>query len=306
MLDDRSYMREPEWRDTSSQGGLWTTIKVLIAINVVIFIGQNFIDYYGGSGAQAILPFMMLSADGLSQGYVWQLFSYQFMHAGVFHILCNMIGLYFIGKAIEEFYGRSVLLQIYIIGGILGGILQCGLAYVEHVNDAFILGASASVLALLGAFTSVMPDRRLTLLLFFVLPVNVKASTIFWVVLGWSVFGVVFPYGNIAHGAHLGGVLAGWGYVRWVLVGGFSLSDWGPLARLRSRNTRRRKIISVGSARAFSSKDDAIVEAEEVSEKEFIEQEIDPILEKIYKEGIHNLTEKERKMLDDARARMER
>ena len=297
-------MREPEWRDTSNQGRARSTVKVLITFNVVVFIIQNFIDTYGGEQAKNLLPFMMLSADGLSDGCIWQLLSYQFMHAGVFHILCNMIGLYFIGKAIEEFYGHSVILQIYIIGGVLGGILQCGLVFTGHISDALVLGASASVLALLGAFTSVNPERRLTLLLFFVLPVNVKASTIFWVVLGWAVFGVVFPYGNVAHGAHLGGVLAGWVYARWVLIGGFSLADWGPLARSRARKSKRRKVVNVGTARAFSTKEDAVVEAEEISRDEYIQQEIDPILEKITKKGIHSLSERERKILDEARKRM--
>ena len=61
----------------------------------------------------------------------------------------------------------------------------------------------------------------------------------------------------------------------------------------------------LGASRAFSSSDNAIIDAEETTAEEFMEQEIDPILEKIYKEGIHSLTERERKILEEARNHME-
>ena len=320
-------MREPEWQDAPRSGWVWSLVKVLIVINLAIFLLLNVIIHYGSEPVQKFVgDFMILKAGagkdiitkngetvrsgsqvyGLWDGAVWQLITYQFMHFTLWHVLMNMLGLYFIGKAIEELYGRSVLLKLYLLGGICGGLLETAFTWHGHSPDMGIVGASGSVFALLSALTWAMPDRRLTLLLFFVLPITLKARTIFWGLFAITAFCIVFPSRDgIAHGAHLGGFLLGWGFAHFVLLGGFSLREWGPLARLSNKGSQRRKVVQVGTSRAFSSSDNAIIDAEETTAEEFMEQEIDPILEKIYKEGIHSLTERERKILDEARNRME-
>ena len=320
-------MREPEWQDTPRSGWVWSLVKVLIVINLAIFLLLNVIIHYGSEPVQKFVgDSMILKAGagkdiitkngetvrsgsqvyGLWDGAVWQLITYQFMHFTLWHVLMNMLGLYFIGKAIEELYGRSVLLKLYLLGGICGGLLETVFTWYGHSPDMGIVGASGSVFALLSALTWAMPDRRLTLLLFFVLPITLKARTIFWGLFAITAFCIVFPSRDgIAHGAHLGGFLLGWGFAHFALLGGFSLSEWGPLARLNNKGSQRRKVVQVGASRAFSSSNNAIIDAEETTAGEFMEQEIDPILEKIYKEGIHSLTERERKILDEARNRME-
>ena len=320
-------MREPEWKDAPRSGWVWSLVKILIGINLAVFLLLNVIIHYGSEPIQKFVgDFMILKAGagkdiittnggtvrsggqvyGLWDGAVWQLITYQFMHFSLWHVLMNMLGLYFIGKAIEELYGRSVLLKLYLLGGICGGLLETAFTWYGHSPDMGIAGASGSVFALLSALTWAMPDRRLTLLLFFVLPITLKARTIFWGLFAITAFCIVFPSRDgIAHGAHLGGFLLGWGFAHFVLLGGFSLGEWGPLARLSNKGSQRRKVVQVGASRAFSSSDNTIIDAEETTAEEFMEQEIDPILEKIYKEGIHSLTERERKILDEARNRME-
>ena len=320
-------MREPEWRDAPRSGRAWSTVKILLVINIAVFLLLNIVLHYGSDAmSEFVQQFMILKSGavkagveyqtsaplssgqviGIWDGAVWQLFTYQFMHFGLWHILCNMIGLYFIGKAIEEMYGGGVMLKLYLLGGVCGGLLETGMTWFGHSADFGIVGASGSVFALIAALTWAMPDRRLTLLLFFVLPITLRARTLFWGLFGITAFCIVFPSRDgIAHGAHLGGFLLGWGFARWILLGGFNLREWGPLARLGNKGSRRRKVVQVGTARAFSSSDNPIIDAEETTAKEFMEQEIDPILEKIYKEGIHSLTERERKILNEARNRME-
>jgi len=317
-------MREPEWRDSPRPGRVWSTVKLLIAVNLAVFLLLNIISHYGtDSMKEFVEQFMVLKAGavqsgtiraqpssevlGLWDGAVWQLVTYQFMHFGLWHVLMNMLGLYFIGKAIEDMFGRSVLLRVYLFGGICGGLLETGFTWLGHSPDVGIVGASGSVFALLAALTWAMPERKLTLLLFFVLPVTLKARTIFWGLFAITAFCIVFPSRDgIAHGAHLGGFLLGWGFAHWVLLGGFSLSEWNFFARLRANRSRQRKIVRVGTAQAFSSQDPEIVEAQEISKEEFMTQEIDPILEKISKEGIHSLSERERNILDEARRRIDR
>jgi membrane associated rhomboid family serine protease len=317
MLEDRPYMREPEWRPEADRRRM-SLCLTLIFINVVIFLVQAIIAVYGSKEMRLVIQdYFCLSAEGLTHGYLWQVFTYQFMHAAPspWHLLFNMIGLFFIGRAIEEAYGWRVLLRVYLLSGVLGGLLQAGLVAAGWCMDLPMVGASASVFGLLAVFTRAFPERQLTLLIFFVLPVNVRAGTIFWVALIWSIFGVVFlrippdlapgefTHGEaVAHGGHLGGMLAGWLMVGWIVAGDFSFS--GVMERLRSGRQRSRKVMKAGGTRAYSSEQRDVYENAEGSSEDFMQQEIDPILEKISRQGIHSLTKREREILEEARKRM--
>ena len=305
-------MREPEWRPEADRRRM-SLCRTLIYINVAVFLVQAIITVYGSDESRdAVQNYFCLSAKGLENGYLWQIFTYQFMHAAPspFHLLFNMIGLFFIGRAIEEAYGWRVLLRVYLIAGVAGGLLQSGLVWAGWCKDLPMVGASASVFGLLAVFTRAFPQRQLTLLIFFVLPVNVRAGTIFWVALIWSMFGVVFlripPDGQIvhgeavAHGGHLGGLLAGWMVVGMIIAGTFSFA--GLLERLGKGGERHRKVVKAGGARAYSSGERD--EDAEVSSEDFMQQEVDPILEKISKQGIHSLTKRERETLEEFRKRM--
>lgn len=316
MLEDRSYMREPEWRPEADRRRM-SLCLTLIGINVAIFLVQAVIEVYGAKELRLVVQnYLCLSAEGLGNGYVWQIFTYQFMHdaPSPLHVLFNMIGLFFIGRAIEEAYGWRVLLKVYLLAGIAGGILQSILVWTGWCMDLPMVGASASVFGLLAVFTRSFPERQLTLLLFFVLPVNVRAKTIFWVALAWSVFGVIFlrippnPTAEqalqgeaVAHGGHLGGMLIGWALVGLILAGQLSIA--GLLEKLSGRS-RARKVVSAGGAQAYASENEEYFEAAEVAEDEDIMDEIDPILEKISKKGIHSLTARERELLERARKKM--
>ena len=119
MLDDRSYMREPEWRDAPRKRWAWSMVKILLVINLAVFLLLNIVAHYGSDTMSAFVKqFLILKSGavkagvdyrtnvdmssgqiiGLWDGAVWQLFTYQFMHFGLWHILCNMIGLFFIGR----------------------------------------------------------------------------------------------------------------------------------------------------------------------------------------------------------------
>lgn len=161
-------MREPEWQDAPRSGWVWSLVKVLIVINLAVFLLLNVIMHYGPEPMQKFVgDFMILKAgavkDGISKsgetvrsgsqvfglwdGAVWQLITYQFMHFTLWHVLMNMLGLYFIGKAIEELYGRSVLLKLYLLGGVCGGLLETGF------NPDF------SVLSLCASWRRAFEDR---------------------------------------------------------------------------------------------------------------------------------------------------
>src|SRR5688500_3662145 len=114
MLDDRPYMRSETGR-----AGCSMTMLILVA-NVVCFSVQ----YFFGGYSILLSKYFALSAEGLRHGFVWQLFTFQFMHGGLLHLLFNSIAIYCFGRAVEETVGPRTFLKLYIFSGIIGGLIQ--------------------------------------------------------------------------------------------------------------------------------------------------------------------------------------
>ena len=129
-------------------------------------------------------------------------------------------------------------------------------------------------------FAILFPERQLTLLLFFVLPLTLRARTLLVLSAILALLGIAFPISNIANAAHLGGMLTGIVFVRQFIQG-----RW-PQWQSPSRSTPSRK-----------SQND-------LSTDEFLQAEVDPILDKISAHGIQSLTAHEREILEKARAKM--
>ncbi len=295
MLGDRHYMRTP------SHGSAWPLTYVLMAVNtavlVVQLLGRNTAL---GSGIE---NYLALSLDGLKHGFIWQLLTFQFLHGGLLHLLLNLIAIYFFGRPMEDYLGRRRFLQLYLGSGVVGGVCQVVLdGFILNDPGRAVLGASAGAFGLVSAFATLFPDRTLTLLVFFVLPISLRARTLIWISIGIGVLGllgVLDP--GVAHAAHLGGILAGFLFVRGFVQGrGFRIRWVAPTSPNRSR-------ILVGTAakraawqRADASKLDAL------PPEEFISREVDPILDKISAHGFQSLTERERQILEKARAKISR
>jgi len=197
MLGDRHYMR------TAAGRRQWPLTYVIMAINTAVLLLQ-FISGHSSLGI-AMGYYLPLSFEGLAKGYVWQLLTFQFLHVDEFHLLFNLIAIYFFGRPMEDYLGRSRFLTLYLSSGVLGGLCQVALA--PLLPDYFggqVVGASAGAFGLVAAFATLFPDRTLTLLLFFVLPVNLKARTLIWISVGLAVLGLLNPGGKMADAAHLG------------------------------------------------------------------------------------------------------
>jgi hypothetical protein len=155
-----------------------------------------------------------------------------------------------------------------------------------------VVGASASAFGLVAAYAMLFPDRELQLLLFFVIPVHLRARTLLigsavLAVAGFAFHDVIMP--GVAHAAHLGGMAMGWFFVKKIMQG-----NWPALGgMLRSS---RRKSLPRGRAKV----------ADEKSASDFMENEVDPILDKISAHGIQSLTARERQILEAARKRVRR
>ncbi|MEY2466962.1 MAG: hypothetical protein QOD03_1483 [Verrucomicrobiota bacterium] len=219
MLSERDYMRQPA-------GGVnWSATIVLLALNIVAYVFQV-----------TLMPrlidsaYLALSLEGLLHGYLWQLLTFQFMHGSVMHLLLNCWALFIFGREVEFELGKPRFLTLYFLSGVIGGLFQMLVSYLWPHYFAYspdgspisVVGASAGVFGVVAAFAMLYPTRRLTMLLFYVIPVNMKAKSLLWFCLIVAALGIGFPNsviqtilgGNVAHAAHLGGILTGLALVR--------------------------------------------------------------------------------------------
>lgn len=305
-IADRHYMRD-------TPGGLnWSATVVLLIALVTAFLVQ--ITVLPGDFADRYLA---LSLEGLRRGFVWQLLTFQFMHGGLIHLLLNCWAIYVFGRAVEWVLGKSRFLTLYFCSGVMGGLLQmlAALLWPDHLGGA-VVGASAGGFGLVAAFATLNPHHQLTMLLFFIVPVKMRARSLLLFCVALSVLGIAFPNsvfgGGVAHAAHLGGLLAG---VAWVRLGWHQdyvrlpweemFDRWRRGGPFQDRR-RKRELVRAASLKKDRWSVPAPERLDSLPPEEFISREVDPILDKISAHGIQSLTERERKILEAARKRMMR
>lgn len=283
-------------RDTPLRGR-WSATVILLIVLAAAFVVQLLVGRYTDF---PVLKWFALSLAGLTHGYVWQLLTYQFMHGGWLHLLVNCWVIYVFGRELEEALGPARFLGLYFAGGVLGGLVQ-GVAglLVGGIFAAPVVGASAGAFALLAAFASLYPDRLLTLLLFFIIPVSLRAKYLLLFLGIVTVLGLLLPGGNIAHAAHLGGMLTGLLFARYAIGWDWSWLHWPRFRPLRRTVKLRPVARQIWQPRKPRVDDD-------LPPEEFLSQEVDPILDKISAQGIQSLTERERRILEAAREKMGR
>ena len=287
-------MRQPAYNSRR----LSTTVALMIGITVAFAVQQINAVYVG----LPVNEYLALSRSGISRGFVWQLLTFQFLHGGFGHLFWNLVGIWFFGRAVEERLGGPRMLRVYFICGVIGGLLQTVMAFVapKFFGQWPVVGASAGVCGLLAAFATLEPDA--TILLFFVLPVRARHILIGSV--GIAFFFTLVPSDpGIAHAAHLGGLLGGIVYIRRGLQIEHLISERLSERHAQPPRPNRELVKTAASKRAFwqISKAD---EEDDLTPTEFISREVDPILDKISAHGIQSLTERERKILEAARAKM--
>lgn len=301
MLADREYMRDPEPK------GRGSVTLVLVVVNVLVYLVQLLVQNWA-----PLYPFdrtFALSLPGIRHGELWQLITFQFLHGGVLHLLLNCWALFLFGRELEEFLGRATFLKLYLFSGVLGGLVQllCALLAPRYFGG-LLVGASAGVFGLVAAYAALFPEREFTVLVFFIIPVTLRAKMLlFWGAV-IALVGAVTPRGNVAHAAHLGGMLGGLLFLNLARPAATALGGAGALwDRLRFR-WRRPPPPPSGSAHWQRLEWDAPVPGHRASTSsrpdQFMAKEVDPILDKIAAHGIQSLTAEERQVLEQARARM--
>ncbi|MEM6750213.1 MAG: rhomboid family intramembrane serine protease [Planctomycetota bacterium] len=316
-FDSRDYARPGDARDSGRFGGGFSggggfggpggrlnrhSVTTWILVGLLgFFIVSN---VFGGSSRAGVLNparWGVFQLELATSGFqVWRFFTYQLFHADFFHLLFNGIGIYFFGPLLESWWGRWRFLAFYLLCGACGSLGYVALGAIPGLlpggNQGVLLGASGAVFGILAAAATLFPHQRVQLLF---PPIPMSMRTMALVFLGIAALSVLAGSRNAGgEAAHLGGALLGFvlvkkpGLLAWVPgatsspgsfgeAGGFVVKDASPLKRVKQK---------VADARKQREADtDAKLDAE-----------VDRLLAKVRRDGMHSLSAKERKTLQQA------
>ena len=290
------------YTDDTDYPRLTKAVQWLIAINVAIYFLQLTVV-----GSQNMLPALGFEADNLSRAW-WTIVTYMFVHGGFWHLALNMYTLYLFGPRVEHAWSAGEFTRFYLLCGLGGWFL-----HLLFARDSLLIGASAAVLGVTLAYATRWPDDEV--FLFGVVPIKVK-----WMVAGLVVIniigGMAERHGGVAYLAHLGGLAAGWLYLRSSTGGNGSgmerfrqrvssapdIPDETPraiprsLPRARERGNEIDEIIARSNA-AISRRQ--APQAPPVGVKAATKMsELDLVLDKISQHGLESLTREEKQLLE--------
>jgi membrane associated rhomboid family serine protease len=141
---------------------------------------------------------------------LWQFVTYQFLHGSLWHIVANLMVLHSVGPVLEEELGEARWVGLYLFSGAFGGFIQWGGAHLAPGHfDQMVVGASASICGLLAALCAIYAEEPMEVRLFFILPIKMRAKFLLLSIAVLSLVGVIYPFGRVAHLAHLGGLVGG-------------------------------------------------------------------------------------------------
>ncbi len=284
-------------RRTFSRRGALTQL-ILINTGVFLFLkflGVLFFLFRQENLEQLVLGYLALPADPqMILKKPWTIVSYMFLHYDFFHILFNMLWLYWFGKIFLEYLNPKKLISVYLLGGLIGGlvyVLAFNLfpAFEESVAQSVALGASAAVLAIVMAISFYVPDY--TLYLMFLGPVKLKYIALVTVAIDI----LSIKSGNAGgHIAHLGGAFFGFLYATQLRRGNDMVKGFNRLMDSLFSLFKRKSGMKVKYKRPPGRPEtDMEYNARRAEEQ----RRIDEILDKIARNGYEGLSREEKEIL---------
>jgi membrane associated rhomboid family serine protease len=246
---------------------LGPTVKKLIIINVVVFLVIHLFSRLPWFLFLGLVPRFVVSKLML-----WQLFTYMFLHAGLWHLVINMLMLWFFGSDLERFWGSRRFLVYYLFTGVGAGLCSFLTAFHSLVP---VVGASGAIFGILLAYALLFPDT--IVFLFFFFPMRIRQAV--FVLAGINLLGALSnPGAGMAYFAHLGGALFGYLYLKneklWQRFFNYT-NLFNFRARWKENKAKKRQLQDLE-----------------------LKRETDRILEKISKQGMESLSRKERQTLE--------
>jgi membrane associated rhomboid family serine protease len=274
-LYDRDYTQEkndspPGYAPQMRLGfpSLTPVVKWLLIINVAIFLINTIFSSQEGTGMTFLQTyFALIPATPMLTLQLWRLITYQFLHSGFYHILFNMLGLFFLGPALERQWGGKKFLTFYLSCGVAGGLFYILLVMAGFLPAGPMVGASGAILGVLTACAILFPHFVVFIVIF---PVPIRVAAVIF--MGIAFFTVLSKGANAGGEAcHFAGIAVGAIYV---------LSDsWRTALKLRFKASKWEKYIE--------------------SERR-LHIEVDRILKKVHDHGIQSLTPSEKSILKKA------
>lgn len=306
-------MLQSIWDDVKREFGYGNMVTRIIIINIVVFVIVNLTDlvlYIGNGGKpspfyETFLHFFCMGADWkFFLTHPWGLITSMFLHEGFWHILWNMLFMYWFGRIVGDFIGNQRILPIYLLGGIAGGLMYfitANLLPYGEMGGRFALGASGAVMAIVVAAGAIAPDYIMRLL--FIGDVKLKYIVAVLVFLDL----ILIPKGGNTggHFAHLGGAAFGWFFVFQLRNG----NDWSApinklsdgisrfFSRLFSGGRQGPKVVYRNPNRRQS---DRRGNAASDSNSKGHQERLDAILDKIKQSGYNSLSKEEKEFLFNA------
>jgi membrane associated rhomboid family serine protease len=294
---DREYYRRegPSFLGTFAIRG--QVCKWLIIINALVFVVQMLTRervqppgfapvWFPGP----VTEWLLLNVQEVIHGQVWRLLTYAFLHdtSTIWHILFNMLFLWWFGSDLEEMHGPREFLTFYLTAAVVGGLAFFAVGMVQG-GQGLCLGASGAVTAVMVLFACHFPHR--TVLLFFVIPVPV------WLLVGFQVVQDSFIFlsqtkTEVAVTVHLGGAAFAFLYYKfqWRL-----LDLWPNLKAWKRQRSRPRLRVFHGEEETPSPVPVPSPPLEDLDEQ--LEAKLDAVLEKVARSGQASLTDSERQIL---------
>ena len=269
----RTWQEDPPGRRPEWGGGGGPSIQLpLVTPGVKGLLWVNGIAFLLTLLARPLIDWFALRPDTWVEGFplvpFWQVVTYGFLHStsSAFHLLFNLLGIYFFGSMLEGIIGTRRFLAWYLAAIVVGGVAQLGagvLAYLGSGDVGYTLGASGGVLFLIVACATMRPD---TLVIFILFPLKLK--TLALIMVGLDLFGLLSGTGGTAYLVHIAGAVLGFAAVRlrWVWM--------DPVERVQEHRE---------ASRERSAAEDA--------------QRLDALLKQIHERGIGSLTPREREFL---------
>ena len=256
--------------------------KGLLFFNISVFLVQkclSILDFFIPSSFlqsfnHNIFLLFSLTPSLVIEGYIWQLFTYQFNHGGILHLFFNMLVLFLMGVEIENKMGSRSFFKYYLLCGLGAGVFITVIPFLLQFNSSVpTVGASGAIYGVMMAYSFFWPDRYVYV--WFVVPIKIKYLV--WILIAVS---FIFTFDNtssVSHVGHLGGFITGYLY--------FLLKKKNIF--LKKHKTKVSippgwRVITNDPLQGFKNE----------------EELIDHLLSKISTKGLSNLTDKERSILE--------
>ncbi len=298
------------WDDIRHAFRIGNMVTRLVIVNFGIFILVNIVYLFLiiglGPDEASIqlwkgLQWFCMPAAGRDLLYhPWSPLTHMFLHENFWHVVNNIVGLYLFGVIVSDLIGDRRVLPVYLLGGLMGGVLFMASAQFLPYVGSYALGASGAVMALAGAALILAPDYRVRLFLLG----EVKVKYIVLVLLLFDLIGVANKFNSGGHIAHLGGFAMGCLFVYRLRDG----HDWAePVNRLLdtimgwfSSNRRTARPQKRKPQKAFSGAFTATKGGRAPQDDSSFQEKLDAILDKIKEQGYENLTAEEKEFLYNA------